>query len=232
MTKIKDNTMFQGYTQQTIDFLWGLRFNNERSWFLAHKEEFLEYVDGPTRALAAQLSEAMTEAYPKLGLECKVSRIYRDARRLHGRGPYKEHLWFSLRHPSERGCAAPCFFFELAPERYSYGMGCWDPTPLTMAKVRARIDRDPKPVEKLARQVIRRGEFVVEGELYKRPKGDPGPLLYPWYNQKKISFCRDENCEGIFFTPELAQRVLDGWKSLVPHYRWMREVASDPDPRD
>ena len=91
---------FQGYTQGTVDFLWGLRLNNERSWFLAHKGEFLELVDAPTRALAAQLTEEMTRAYPKLGLECKVSRIYRDARRLYGRGPYKDHPWFSLRRPA------------------------------------------------------------------------------------------------------------------------------------
>lgn len=222
--------MFEGYTQQTIDFLWNLRFNNERSWFLEHKEEFLTYVDAPTRALAAELTEAMTKAYPKLELECKVSRIYRDARRLFGRGPYKDHLWFSLRKPGEHDSAIPCFFFEVAPERYSYGMGCWDPTPLTMAKLRARIDRDPEPVEKLARQVNRRGEFQLEGELYKRPKGDPGPLLYPWYNRRQINFCRDENCEGAFFTPELADKVLEGWKSLVPQYRWFRELPGDPVP--
>ena len=27
--------MFQGFSQQTNDFLWGIRFNNERSWFEA-----------------------------------------------------------------------------------------------------------------------------------------------------------------------------------------------------
>ena len=83
--------MFQGYTQGTIDFLWNLRFNNERGWFQAHKEEFAELVDRPTRELAAQLTHEMTQAFPKLGLELKVSRIYRDARRLFGRGPYKDH---------------------------------------------------------------------------------------------------------------------------------------------
>ena len=159
-----------------------------------------------------------------------MRRIYRDARRLFGRGPYKDHLWFSLRKPGEHDSAIPCFFFEVAADRYSYGMGCWDPTPLTMAKLRARIDRDPKPVEKLARQVNRRGEFELEGQMYKRPKGDPGPLLYPWYNRRQISFCRDENCEGVFFTPELADKVLEGWKSLVPQYSWFRELPGDPIP--
>ena len=107
--------MFQGYTQGTVDFLWNLRFNNERGWFQEHKEEFLALVDRPTRALAAQLAEEMTEAFPKLGLELKVSRIYRDARRLFGRGPYKDHLWFSLRKPGERDSCIPCFWFEVAP---------------------------------------------------------------------------------------------------------------------
>ena len=66
--------MFQGYTQGAVDFLWNLQFNNERSWFQAHKEEFLELVDRPTRELAARLEEEMRSAYPKLGLESKVSR--------------------------------------------------------------------------------------------------------------------------------------------------------------
>ncbi len=222
--------MFQGYTQGTIDFLWNLRLNNERTWFLAHKEEFLELVDRPTRQLAAQLAEEMTGACPKLGLELKVSRIYRDARRLFGRGPYKDHLWFSLRKPGENDGAIPCFWFEVAPEHYGYGMGCWEMSPATLAKLRARIDRDPKPVEKLARAVKRRGEFRMDGQMYKRPKGDPGPLLFPWYNSRQISFACECNCEDLFFRPELAGQVLEGWKSLVPQYRFLCSLPGDPEP--
>ncbi len=222
--------MFQGYCQGTIDFLWNLRLNNERSWFQAHKEEFLELVDRPTRELAAQLASEMTDAFPKLGLELKVSRIYRDARRLFGRGPYKDHLWFSLRKPGEHDGSIPCFWFEVAPEHYGYGMGCWEMPPVTMAKLRARIDRDPKPVEKLARAVEKRGEFQMDGQVYKRPKGDPGPLLYNWYNSRQISFGCERNCEGVFFTPELAGQVLEGWKSLVPQYRFLCSLPGDLEP--
>ncbi|MCI8304559.1 MAG: DUF2461 domain-containing protein [Lawsonibacter sp.] len=222
--------MFQGYTQGTIDFLWSLRFNNDRGWFMAHKEEFLDLVDRPTRALAQQLTGEMTEAFPKLGLELKVSRIYRDARRLFGRGPYKDHLWFSLRRPGEHDGSIPCFWFEVAPDHYGYGMGCWEMPPVTLAKLRARIDRDPKPVEKLARAVKRRGEFQMDGREYKRPKGDPGPLLWSWYNCRQISFSCEQNCEGIFFTPDLAAQVLEGWKSLVPQYQFLCSLPGDPEP--
>ncbi len=222
--------MFQGYTQGAVDFLWNLQFNNERGWFQAHKEEFLELVDRPTRELAARLEEEMRSAYPKLGLESKVSRIYRDARRLFGRGPYKDHLWLSVRRPGERDSAIPCFWFEVASSHYGYGMGCWDMTPVTMAKLRARVDRDPKPVEKLARAVEKRGEFQLDGQEYKRPKGDPGPLLFPWYNRKQIGFSCERNCEGPFFGPELAEQVLEGWKSLVPQYEFLCSLRGDPEP--
>lgn len=222
--------MFQGFSQEAVDFLWGIRFHNERSWFLAHKQEFLTLVDAPMRQLAAQTGEAMAAEYPELGLEWKVTRIYRDARRLYGRGPYKDHLWFSLRRPGEREAVTPCFYFELAPEYYSYGAGCYDPTPLTMAKLRARIDRDPEPLEKLARRLERRGEFVLEGQVYKRPKGDPGPLLSPWYNRKQISLASDHNCEGLLFTPELAGQVLEGFRFLTPYYLYLRDLVGDAPP--
>ena len=221
--------MFQGFSQQAVDFLWGIRLNNERSWFLQHKQEYLTYVDEPLRQLGAELQENMEDAFPKLGLNLHVSRIYRDARRLHGRGPYKDHLWFTLRRPKEQWVSLPAFYFEIAPEYYSFGMGCYDPTPVTMAKFRARIDRDPKPMEKLARK-LNRSPFALEGEMYKRPKGDPGPLLSPWYNRKSISITRDENCEGLLFQPELAQQVAEGFRFLKPYYDYLMALAGDPPP--
>ena len=219
--------MFQGYTQGTIDFLWGLKLNNERAWFQAHKEEFLALVDRPTRELAAQLTQEMTEACPKLGLELKVSRIYRDARRLFGRGPYKDHLWFSLRKPGEHDGMIPCFWFEVAADRYGYGMGCWEVPPVTMAKLRARIDRDPKPIEKLARAVEKRGEFQLEGQEYKRPKGDPGPLLYPWYNRKGLALSWEQNWGGTLYTPALVQEVVEGFQFLAPYYELLDRLAAE-----
>ena len=76
--------MFQGFSQGAVDFLWGIRFHNERAWFEAHKEEYLTLVDRPLRELGAQAAQVMGEKYPKLGLGLKVSRIYRDAIRKYG----------------------------------------------------------------------------------------------------------------------------------------------------
>ena len=47
----------------------------------------------------------------------------RDARRLHGRGPYKDNLWFSIERPAELWSANTCLWFGLEPEGWSYGCG-------------------------------------------------------------------------------------------------------------
>lgn len=121
--------MFQGFSQGAVDFLWGVRFNNERSWFEAHKQEYLDLVIAPLQELGRQVHAAMTAAYPKEQLNLHVSRIYRDARRLHGRGPYKDHLWFTIRPEQEGWTHVPAFYFEIAPEYHSLGMGYYGAEP-------------------------------------------------------------------------------------------------------
>lgn len=222
--------MFQGFTQGAVDFLWGVRLNNEREWFREHRQEYLDLVDAPLRELAAQTQEAMNRKYPKLQLSLHVSRIYRDARRLHGRGPYKDHLWFVLARMREDHLGAmPCFYFEIAPEYHSMGMGYYNASPLTMAKFRSRMDRNPAEMEKLARRLNRQNDFVLEGEEYKRPRGDPGKLLAPWYNRKSVSLDWYRSCEGSLFTPGLADEILEGFRFLMPFYRYFDTLDGGPE---
>ena len=221
--------MFQGFTPAAVEFLWGVKFNNNREWFGEHKQEYLDYVDKPLRELSQQLLDAMNAAYPKLGFAQHVSRIYRDARRLFGRGPYKDHMWLVVARPHEDHLGHPAFYFEIAPNYFSYGCGCWDMTPETTAKLRARIDRDPKPLEKIARK-INQSKFSLYGEEYKRPKGDVGKLLNPWYNRKNIGVSCDDNCEGVLFTPQLFDEILEGFRFLMPFYRYFDTLPGDPAP--
>ena len=223
--------MFQGFSQSAIDFLWGIRFNNERPWFEEHKQEYLDLLAVPMKELAVQTQAAMQEKFPDLQLQVRVSRIYRDARRLHGRGPYKDHLWFVLhRSKDERMGAVPAFYFEIAPEYFSIGMGYYSATPLTMAKFRARIDREPAVMEKLARRLEKQDRFVLEGKEYARPKGDPGKLLAPWYNLRSVALTWDRNCEGSLFTPELADEILDGFVFLEPYFQYFDSLDGDMTP--
>ena len=53
--------MFQGFSQNAIDFLWGISLNNERGCFMAHKQDFTDYVDVPMRELGKAIFSALAE---------------------------------------------------------------------------------------------------------------------------------------------------------------------------
>ena len=223
--------MFTGFTDETVDFMWGIRFNNERAWFEAHKEIYLTHFYQPMRELGDELYDYIAAKRPDLGLIRKVTRIYRDVRRLHGRGPYKESLWFSIEQPSEEWTAHPTFWFELMPEGWTCGMGYYMPKALTMAKLRARIQRDPKPIEKLTRALHDQTEFTLSGNTYKRPKaGAPSELLEPWFQLKSIGITHEDKLTDELFCRDVVDRIKRGYEFLLPYYDYFLTLPSDPEP--
>ena len=225
--------MFQGFSPESIAFLWGIRFNNERSWFEEHKQQYIELIQQPLRELGVELQREVAQRHPERQFNLRVSRIYRDARRLHGRGPYKDHMWVVLHAAAQdtTGGSAPAFYFEVAPEYYSIGMGFYSATPAVMAKLRARIDRDSKPMEGLARRLKKQNDYVLEGELYRRPKGEKGQLLDPWYNRKSIAIGWDRPCEGSLFQRQLLDEIADGVDFLMPFFDYFSTLDADPEPK-
>ena len=84
--------MFTGYTDQTVDVFWGIRFNNDRAWFAEHKQEFQDAVMAPTKALAAELYDDVRVGYQPLhGKSRRVDLLNKsDSARLshsHSGGP-------------------------------------------------------------------------------------------------------------------------------------------------
>ena len=217
--------MFNGFTPAAGDFLWELAFNNERVWFNEHKEQFEQTVNEPFKALAAETQALMCSRFPEMDCRLHVSRIYRDARRLFGRGPYKDHLWFTLWAGEDRH-NSPVFWFELSPASFSYGVGFYTATAEQMAALRRYIDANPAEMERLARRVAK-SEFHLEGEPYKRLKKDVGEVLNPWYNRKWISLCAEYDHGGALYTGELPQVLLDAYEKLMPVYKLLKRFPAE-----
>ena len=60
--------MFTGFTDETVDFMWGIRFNNERAWFEAHKEIYLHHFYRPMQALGAEIYTFIRDKRPDYDL--------------------------------------------------------------------------------------------------------------------------------------------------------------------
>ena len=212
--------MFTGFTKETGAFFWELAFHNERPWFLEHKGEFERVVNAPFKALARDLYEEMSRRVPDGDFSVHLSRIYRDARRLFGRGPYKDHLWFTLT-PEGSGDYGPTFWFEIGASDYSYGLGFWAPGTATMEALRRAIAANPAAFERLVTDVAGMRGFALHGEEYRRPKGDLGEIVNPWYNRKYLDYGTRRDHDALLYSSELVGQLARDYEKLMPLCRFM-----------
>lgn len=218
--------MFTGFCEQTQDFLWGIRMNNERSWFLVHKQEFIDYVQTPMNEMAQAVFEQFNAKHSRLGMEVHVSRIYRDARRLHGRGPYKDSLWMSIRAPKpDRWTLRPEFWFGLHPDYYAYGMGMYDAKPVMMERFRRELDEEPKQILALTKKLLKRTDLRVNGDEYKRPKGTAPAPLDLWYNRKAPEIDCFRDWDETITSEALVPALVEAFDFLVPYYEYFRDLC-------
>ena len=115
------------------------------------------------KALAAEVYEPLREVP---GLTLHVSRIYRDARYAHGL-PYKDSLWFSIRHDGGYWAQLPCLYFDLHPDYYGYGFGVIFPRADAMQRFREGIAARPDEFLDLAAKIRRDTAFPTTA----RPTG-------------------------------------------------------------
>ncbi len=214
--------MFEGFTEETGRFLWDLSFNNERPWFKAHKEQFERCLGVPFKALAGDVFQLMRERFPWGDWRLHVSRIYRDARRLYGRGPYNDNLWFSVLDGGSPGVG---FWMEVNAVTYIYGAGLYDAAPAQMEAFRRGIDANPARFERLAAQMDALGRFKVVGEEYKRPKGDRGELINKWYNRKWVGLERAVEHDADMMSPRLPEIVVEDFDRIMPMYEYLAEFC-------
>ena len=216
---------FEGFPKDLPDFLWGIALNNEKPWFEARRDQYERCLHGPVKALGWQVLEALQERFDQEAFSLHISRIYRDARNLRGRGPLNDHMWFSVGRTSRVYAAEPQFFFGVEARCCEWGLGFWNASADTMDRWRKSIDANPQRLSRIVRTVNRMEGMERYGDVYKRPKGDPGPLLYDWYNTRMPGVERIHWFEPDPPGPELADWITEDFVRLMSLYRYLCELG-------
>ena len=211
--------MFEGFSPETVDFLWGIRMNNNREWFTEHKKDYVNTLYEPMKALGQELFQPFMD---RPGNILKVSRIYRDAR-LHHPLPYKESLWISIRQDVEWWAENPCLYFEITPDGISYGFFMWKPRTATLKLLRQDWANRPQEFIELIRATEETTGVPITAEVYKRPPQEaPIPELERFYAWKgQIGCFVDEPFSEATFGPQLSQRVGEFLNKLIPLYEYL-----------
>ena len=209
--------MFEGFSPETIDFLWGIRMNNNREWFAENKKNYVNYLYEPMKTLGQELFEPFLDTP---GNVLKVSRIYRDAR-MHHPLPYKESLWISIRKDVDWWAENPCLYFEITPEGISYGFCLWKPRVSVLEQMRKEWAAQPHQFLELIKGTEETTGVPITADLYKRPKPTDNPDLERFFAWKgNISCVIEEPVGPEIFGPELVNRVREHLTKLIPLYEY------------
>jgi len=161
------------FTDELFRFLTRLKRNNNRDWFLAHKDEYETHVRQPALRFITDFAVPLRGIAPYLVADPRSSRgslfrIYRDTRFSYDKRPYKTHLAMRFSHRG-KDVHSPGFYLHLEPGGCFAASGLWHPEPPTLLKVRSAIVSRPKEW----RAVRKLLNWDDAGKLSRPPHGFP-----------------------------------------------------------
>ncbi len=227
---------FSHFPNETIEFYRQLEHNNNREWFEAHKQDYLEYVQKPSLAFITAMGERLKEISSNIVYDTRTNgagslmRIYRDIRFSPDKTPYKTNLGIVFWEGEGKKSENPGFYFHVAPYGIGFFSGMYGFNKQMLNAYRAAVIDDTLGVE-LVEVInnIQSSGYETGGEHYKRvphsfdPDHPRADLLK--YNTLYASIT-DLNPE-LMTQPEFMDVAFGHWKNMAPLHRWLVKVASN-----
>lgn len=173
------------FTPELFGFLDQLAAHNDRDWFKAQKQRYVDVVQEPAIQFVLDVAPVLRRISPHIHAEARpvggsLFRIQRDTRFSKDKTPYKTHTGIQFRHESASDVHAPGFYLHLQPGEVFAVAGIWHPEAGTARRIRQAIDGDQAGWKRAAHGKPFAGAYRLTGDSLKRPPPgfDPGgPLI-------------------------------------------------------
>jgi uncharacterized protein (TIGR02453 family) len=155
-------TRFAGWPKPALQFFHGLKRDNSKAFFEAHRQVYEEQVRQPMEALLAEVERDLGP-----DVEVKVFRLNRDLRFTPDKRPYKEHLGAYLSTAGAGG-----LYLQVSDDGLYLAVGSHEMAPDQLIRYRDAVAG--KQGEKLARTVaalVTQGYQVTEPSFKRVPAG-------------------------------------------------------------
>lgn len=171
---------FDGMPAAGLAFLAELAENNDRDWFNANKQRYLDQVQGPAQALVVALGERLQRLSSGISYDSAANgsgslmRIYRDTRFSRDKTPYKTAVSMSFWEGPSKREAFSGFYLRLSPrgaELYT-GVHGFDRSRLERFREAVADERAGPALQTAMERVRAAGDYEVGGAHYRRvPRG-------------------------------------------------------------
>lgn len=213
--------MFQGFSQEALDFLLGIRLNNSKEWFEPRKSIYTEKIFEPMKALAEELFVPFQDTE---GMMYKAGRIYRDANfppYLH----YRDTMWIYVRYDAWYWNKTPTLFFELSPEGAEYGFRIEKPEASVMERFRSQLSEDHEPFINMVNEVVENFGLTIGGEEYKRKKPCNVPEAEQFFLKKGLSLSKKTGAGDVLFSHKIAEEAVEVFEGLREINDYFHEIV-------
>lgn len=207
---------FNGIPAAALDFYERLEANNNREWWLEHKDEYDGAVRLPLTALLSGLE-------PHFG-PGKLFRPYRDMRFSAIAEPYKTAQGMFVSTFEGVG-----FYLQVSADGLLLGGGYHSTAPAQLSRFRAAIDASGsgKAVEAILAELLAAG-FTIDGQKLKTvprgfPKDHPRQDLLKY---KTLSASLTLGRPEWLSTRAAQERIADYWEQLRPLIGWITRYAA------
>lgn len=211
--------------KEVLKFLRELECNNNKEWFAAHKDWYLEVQQkwyGFCEELIREIGQYDNDI-ARLTIKDCTYRIYRDTRFSNDKTPYKTHFGVFLAKGGKKSMHSGYYFHvgtgtgQTYPHAHMLATGnyCYDPKAIKILRedIAYGWDEFNKEVLKKADSSFK---IDMEGALKKVPKEFPADAPFADFMRLK-AFCLATYVDDDFITsPDLVHRVAELFRTTKP----------------
>ncbi len=214
-------------SKANFQFLTDLRDNNNREWFNAHKDRYLDAQENMI-AFADDVLNLMTEhdhIVQQTGKKC-LYRIYRDVRFSKNKLPYKTSWGIGMKRATVwlRGG----YYYHIEPQGSFVAGGFWGPSSEDLLRIRQELAADSQPLRKIIQTPLFQEYFgdLLGQKLKTAPRGfakDHPNIEFLRYKQYlvKRSFTDKEVLAKGF-----QDEVVKTFRAMRPYFDFMSETLT------
>lgn len=211
----------------TLKFLRGLKKNNNKPWFDAHRNDYEDARNDFQKFIQSVLDKHSKNDSDLKELTAKkcMFRINRDVRFSKDKSPYKTNFGASMDKGGKKSGLAG-YYFHLEPGKSFFGGGIWMPQADTLKKVRQEIDYCFDEFQK----IISTKKFrSIYGELYtgegiqlsKVPQGFEKDNPAAAYLRFRSWLVLSDISDSTLTSKELLNKTIEGFSVMQPFIKFL-----------
>lgn len=222
---------FAHYPKETLPFLKSIQENNNKEWFEAHKDEYVQFILEPSRAFVEEMGEHLQALVPTINAIPKINqslfRIYRDTRFSKDKTPIKSRIGIIFWQGKHIRMQSSCFYLHFSPKELliASGIRTFDPDLLAAYRDYIKVNKHREELHAILEKLTENG-YVIEAPYYKRlPRGFDKEMSLEYLARMKAVAVYHTTAAATISKKSFIPELYKHYEQFLPLQQWLYEMT-------